>query len=116
MKNGHDELKKLITEFKNHFYPYKNIRRFAIPVIGCISSGKSTILNYLLKLQNTLQMADAITTKCVCIIRHKKGCKKARIYNVVIEERGYYINNFEKGDEIVENVAEVIQEKNKDIK
>ena len=45
MKNGHDELKKLITKFKNDFYPYKNIRRFAIPVIGCISSGKSTILN-----------------------------------------------------------------------
>ena len=116
MQKGHDELKKLITEFKNHFYPYKNIRRFAIPVIGCISSGKSTILNYLLKLQKTLQMADTITTKCVCIIRHKKGCKKARIYNVVIEERGKYIYNFEKGDEIVENVDKVIEEKNKDIK
>ena len=115
MKQGHDELKKLITEFKNKFYPYKNIKRFSIPVIGCISSGKSTILNYLLKLKKTLQMADKITTKCVCIIRHKKGCKKAKIYNVNIKERGDYIYNFEKGDEIVSNVAQVIEKKNKDI-
>ena len=115
MKQGQDQLKNLITQFKNRFYPYKSIRRFCIPVIGCISSGKSTILNYLLRLKKTLQMADKITTKCVCIIRHKKGCKKAKIYDVEIKERGNYIYNFEKGEEIVNNVAEVIAKKNKDI-
>ena len=51
MKEGHDELKNLIIDFGNKFYIYQNIRRFSIPVIGCISSGKSTILNYLLKLK-----------------------------------------------------------------
>ena len=115
MKQGQSQLKKLIIQFKNKFYPYKNIRRFSIPVIGCISSGKSTILNYLLKLKKTLQMADKITTKCICIIRHKKGCKKPKIYDVIIKDRGNYIYNFEKGKEIVNNVAQVIEKKNKDI-
>ena len=112
---GEQELKNLIKKFKLLYYPYKNIRRFAIPVIGCVSSGKSTILNYLLKLRKVLQMAEEITTKCVCIIRHQKGNKKAKIYEVEIKRRGgkadgFY--NFEKGKEIGDNVAEVIAERN----
>ena len=112
---GHQELKDLIKKFKLLYYPYKNIRRFAIPVIGCVSSGKSTILNYLLRLRKILQMAQEITTKCICIIRHQKGIKKAKIYEVEIKRRGgktdgFY--NFEKGKEIGDNVAEVIAERN----
>ena len=60
-------------------------------------------------------MADKITTKCVCIIRHKKDCKNAKIYDVIIKDRGNYIYNFEKGKEIVNNVTQVIEKKNKDI-
>ena len=112
---GKQELKNLIKKFKLLYYPYRNIRRFAIPVIGCISSGKSTILNYLLRLRKTLQVAQEITTKCICIIRHQKGNKKAKIYEVEIMRRGgktdgFY--NFEKGKEIGDNVAEVIAERN----
>ena len=112
---GERELKDLIKKFKLLYYPYKNIRRFAIPVIGCVSSGKSTILNYLLRLKKVLQMAEQITTKCICIIRHQKGNKKAKIYEVEIKRRGgkndgFY--NFEKGKEIGNNVAEVIAERN----
>ena len=112
---GKQELKNLIKKFKLLYYPYRNIRRFAIPVIGCISSGKSTILNYLLRLRKTLQVAQEITTKCICIIRHQKGNKKAKIYEVEIIRRGgktdgFY--NFEKGKEIGDNVAEVIAERN----
>ena len=106
MKQGQNQLKKLITQFKNGFYLYNNIRRFCIPVIGCINSWKSTILNYLLKLKKTLQMADKITTKCVCIIRHKKDCKNAKIYDVIIKDRGNYIYNFEKGKEINKDIEE----------
>ena len=112
---GQQELKNLIKKFKLLYYPYKNIRRFAIPVIGCVSSGKSTILNYLLRLRKILEMAQKITTKCICIIRHQKGNKKAKIYEVEIKRRGgktegFY--NFEKGKEIKDNVAEVIAERN----
>ena len=113
---GQNELKQLIKKFKLHYYPYKNIRRFAIPVIGCVSSGKSTILNYLLRLRKTLEMAQDITTKCVCIIRHQKGNKKAKIYEVEIKRRGEKndgLYNFEKGKEIGDNVAEIISQRNK---
>ncbi len=61
-------------------------------------------------------MAQEITTKCICIIRHQKGNKKAKIYTVKIVRRGESndgLYNFEKGEEIKENVSEVIAERNK---
>ena len=61
-------------------------------------------------------MAQEITTKCICIIRHKKGNKKAKIYTVNIIRRGESndgLYNFEKGEEIKENVSDVIAERNK---
>ena len=130
MHKGGEKEKDMIKEFKNKYYIYKGIKRFAIPVIGCISSGKSTILNYLLNLKKILQIGGDIVTKCVCIIRHKKGCKKARIFNVDIQVRdnGFYnfeikkikikkklgeeIQEKEVEDEIKENVAEVIKKRN----
>ena len=113
---GFCELKNLINEFKLKYYPYKDIKRFSIPVIGVISSGKSTILNLILELKKTLQMDQDITTKCICIIRHQKGFKKAKIYKVKIERRGEKILNFIEDEEIKENnVAEVIAERNKKI-
>jgi len=57
-------------------------------------------------------MADEIATKCVCIIRHQKGLKNPKIYEVDIEIRGDKIYNFNKGKEIKENVEEVIAERN----
>jgi len=112
------ELKKIIEEFKLKYYSFKNIERFSITVIGCVSAGKSTILNYLLKLKKTLEMDHGITTKCIFIIRHKKGNKKAKLYEVKIVNRGgdeekYKYNNFEKGEEIPnEDVAKAIKERN----
>ena len=63
-------------------------------------------------------MDHGIVTKCICIIRHKKGNKKAKLYEVKIVNRGgeedkYKYNNFEKGKEISnEDAAEVIKERN----
>ena len=52
LSEGKEELKKLIIEFQEKYAQFKDLKRFSIPVIGCISSGKSTILNYLLNLNN----------------------------------------------------------------
>ena len=113
---GNEYIKKDIALFKKTYEPYKNLKRFSIPVIGCISSGKSTILNYLLKLKKTLEMKNQITTKCVCIIRHQKGYKKPKIYEVNLKSRNYGMYNFEKGKEICENVEKVVSDRNKLIK
>ena len=50
-KNKDIKIRKLIDEFKLKYYLFRNIQRFCIPVIGCISSGKSTLLNYILELK-----------------------------------------------------------------
>ena len=73
----------------------------------------NTFKLYSIELKKTLQMAQEITTKCVCIIRHKKGNKKAKIYEVIIENRGDKIYNFIKGNEIKKKAEEVISERNK---
>lgn len=64
------------------------------------------------KTKKILQVAQKITTKCICIIRHRKGCKNPKIYNVSFKGRGDGLYNFERGDEIKEDVAEVIKERN----
>ena len=64
-------------------------------------------------------MDHDIATQCVCIIRHKKGNKKAKIYEAKIISRGegdekYNFNNFQKGNEIKgADVAKIIEERNK---
>ena len=42
------ELEELKREFEPKYLKFLNIKRFAIPVIGRISSGKSTFLNFIL--------------------------------------------------------------------
>ena len=42
---------------------YINIKRFAVPMIVRIISGKSTFLNFLLGLNNILETNTNITTK-----------------------------------------------------
>ena len=52
--------------------------KFAIPVIGMISSRKSTFLNSLLRI-DLLETKDDVTTKFVCIIRHNSKLKTTKI-------------------------------------
>ena len=112
---GKEELKKLIIEFQEKYAQFKDLKRFSIPVIGCISSGKSTILNYILNLNNILEIGEDITTKCICVIRHQKHISKPRVFKANLILRGENIFNIEEGEEIFENVSDVIKTQNKKI-
>ena len=82
-----NEFQILEDEFKK-YKRFKNIKRFSIPIIGMISCGKSSLLNFLLGM-NCLEKGDDITTKSVVIIRHNKNLKNDEryIYSVIINER-----------------------------
>ena len=120
-------LSKLQKEFNSKFLRYINIKRFAIPVIGRISSGKSTFLNSLLGLNNILESNTDITTKFVCIIRHNQLLNEPKAYSVILEERkeeknieNWNLNpfpkfNFEKGEELKGDIKEIIIQRNKKI-
>lgn len=108
--------KRIIDKFNKKYKQYRGIKRFAIPIFGVISSGKSTFLNYLLNLNNLLEMDEQITTKFICIIRHNKTLKNPKLYKVKIDIRDEQSVNFEKGIEIQEDIKEAISKKNNDIK
>ena len=54
---------KIIDKFARKYNSYIGIKRFCIPIIGAISSGKSTLMNYLLPFHNILEIGERITTK-----------------------------------------------------
>ena len=87
---------ELEEEFKN-YEKFLGIERFCIPVIGLISSGKSTFLNFLLNIE-CLESKFDITTKCVVIIRHNKSLDIPEIYSVKLEQRKNGCYNFEKNE------------------
>ena len=105
-------IKKFIEKYSLFF----NIKRFSIPCIGTISCGKSSFLNYLLRLHKMLETNEDIATKFVCFIRHAKGLKKPKIYNVKFELRDSGKYNFEKDKELKGDVKEIIQKRNQFIK
>ena len=76
-----------MDKFSEKYLQYINIKRFCIPIIGPISCGKTTIMNYLLPFHNMLETGEKITTKFICIIRHKKEARIPELYNVKIEKR-----------------------------
>ena len=53
-----NENSKLIKKFIDKYSLFFNIKRFSIPCFGSISCGKSTFLNYLLKLHKILETND----------------------------------------------------------
>ena len=91
---------------------YLGIKRFSIPMISTINTGKSSTLNFILN-TNYLEVRENVTTKFCVIIRDRKGYKKGKIYNVIIEKRADIDKyNFEKGDEIKQDIKSFIQERN----
>ena len=111
-----DENSKHINKFIEKYSLFFNIKRFSIPCFGTISCGKSSFLNYLLKLNKILETNEDIATKFVCFIRHVKGIKRPKIYSVKFELRDSGKYNFEKDKEYKGDVKEIIKERNKYIK
>ena len=80
-------IENLKEKFEKKYKLYVNIERFAIPVIGRISAGKSTFLSYLLGLPDIKGEEEISTTQIVCIIRHNRDCENPKAYPVKFIER-----------------------------
>ena len=116
--NLNNETIKKIETWKNNAYSYSGIERFSIALISTISAGKSSILNYILKLKNNkLETGPNITTKFCVIIRDNKKYKKGKIFNVTVKKRGDIDKyNFIKQEEIKEDPKLFIKKRNELIK
>jgi len=87
--NENDILKIPVQELLEIMIEYLNntqLDYFSIPVIGTISSGKSTFLNSLLGL-DCLESDIKITTKFICIIRHNPELSAPKLFPVFLEKR-----------------------------
>ena len=104
-----ENIKKKYDNFNYKYDKYIGLLRFSIPIIGKISSGKSTFLNYIHDLKTSLQVNSEITTKFICIIRHNKDNKKPKIFHTKTFVRGNKKINFIKGEEIKEDIKEIIK-------
>ena len=110
-----EKIKNIIYKWEKDNLAYLGIKRFSIPMISTINTGKSSTLNFILN-TNYLEVRENVTTKFCVIIRDRKGYKKGKIYNVIIEKRADIDKyNFEKGDEIKQDIKSFIEERNKKI-
>ena len=108
-----EKIKNLISKWKKDNLAYLGIERFSIPMLSTINTGKSSTLNFILN-TNYLQVRDNVTTKCCVIIRDRKGYKKGKIFNAIIEKRADIDKyNFHKGDEIKQDIKSFIEERNR---
>ena len=122
-KKDEDNYNKFKEDYENNFIKFKAKERFTIPIIGKISSGKSTFLNSIL-LGNYLSCSSNIDTKFVCILRHKQNCKYPKLFNCVLKQekidykyRDFEYYYFEKTEElkgdVLENIKGINQNLNK---
>ena len=111
-----EEIKNEYNYFLEHYNNFIGIKKFSIPIFGIISSGKSTLLNYIINLDNILEMDEDVSTQFICIIRNKKGLKIPKLYSVILDWRDEHSFNFLKGNEIPEDIKTIISEKNKKIR
>ena len=56
----------------------EGLRKYTIPIIGVLSSGKSTLINGLFINDTILETGMAHTTKFICIIRHQSELEKGK--------------------------------------
>ena len=94
----------------NYILLYEKSKRYFIPIIGTVSSGKSTLLNVFLRI-NVLQTDEVITTKFICLI---KNSHKSTFYQV-IPKREKEIHFQKEGEETKgkANIKKRIEEINK---
>ena len=113
-----------LNEFSKIYANFEGINRFSIPIIGALNCGKSTFMNSLLPFTNILETGEKVTSKFICIIRHKKDAVNPEIYNVKLEKRnGNGFNFLEKGDNLYKisddpykSLSNIIKQKNNEIK
>ena len=108
---------KILRNYLN----FSHLNYFSIPIIGTISSGKSTFLNNFLGF-NYLESSGKITTQFICILRHNNS-ENSELYTVELEPRdSVYHNksyNFKKKEKIATGENEIknkIREINNSIK
>ena len=109
-KEEYKEFKDLDEKFNEKFIKFSGIERFCIPIIGLISSGKSTFLNYLLNI-DCLESKYDITTKCIVIIRHNKSLYSPELYSVKFKERNKGSYNFIKYEKLYPLYSDLNKEK-----
>ena len=91
----------------------------AIPIIGMISSGKSTFLNSLLGI-DLLETKDNITTKFICVIRHNQSLDEPIFYHINLKKEPnsdnyiYYKDDKENESIGSEQIKERISKINKE--
>ena len=114
-----NDLEKEIRIFQINYSQFQDLERFSIPIIGKISSGKSTLLNIILDLKDSLQVQSKTTTKFISIIRHNSALegKNPKIYSVKFTQRSNLKDhyNFEKDEFIDEDIKTVIEKRNLDL-
>ena len=105
---------ELLDKISKKYGRLKNIKRFFIPIIGIISSGKSTFMNYLLQLNNILEIGEQITTQFIYTIRHDEKNEIPELYEVSIVKRDNETFNFnQKGNNLLsgqKNPNEILKE------
>lgn len=125
-----DVNRKRLDIFSNKYGNFVNINRFCIPIIGAISCGKSTFMNFLMPFHNMLEIGENVTTKFICIIRHKKNSSIPEVYNVRIENRDengcfnfiedgenlFRVDNSDSNKNLNLTLSNIIKNKNRTIK
>ena len=121
-KKDEENYKKFAENYEENFIKYKIKNRFAIPIIGKISSGKSTFLNSIL-FGDYLSSSSDINTKFICILRNNSNLKSPKFFEceLKLEKLNYKYKDikyyyFEKGEEIEGNILESIKKINADLK
>ena len=78
----------------------RGLGKYTIPIIGVLSSGKSTFINGLFLNNSILEVGMGHTTKFICIIRHDENARVPQIYETSIQKRDNDAFNFkEKGEQ-----------------
>ena len=112
---------KFRENYENNFIKYKTNERFTIPIIGKISSGKSTFLNSILQ-GDYLSSSTDIETKFICILRNNNDIDSPTLFKCEIKQeildykyKNYKYYYFEKKDELKGNIHKNIKKINDDL-
>ena len=56
----------------------EGLRKYTIPILGALTSGKSTLINGIFLNNSILEVGMSHTTKFICIIRHENKLAKGK--------------------------------------